>query len=75
MLFFAEFSQQRFGHESKPRLEAIDLILSDSTDVEKQWSAMCAAATELQVRRNEDPFFCLTFQARLFTLYQPIESD
>ncbi len=38
-----------FGEESVPRLEAIDLILSHSTDVEMQWRALCKAVTDLQV--------------------------
>lgn len=37
------------GEESVPRLEAIDLILSPSTDVELQWAALCKAVTDLQV--------------------------
>ncbi len=45
----SEHPWMKYGEESVPRLEAIDLILSDSTDVEKQWAAMCAAATDLQV--------------------------
>ncbi len=45
----SEHPWMKYGEESVPRLEAIDLILSDSTDVNKQWEAMCAAATELQV--------------------------
>ena len=45
----SEHSWMKYGEESVPRLEAIDLILSDVNDVDKQWQAMCLAATELQV--------------------------
>ena len=45
----SEHPWMKYGQETVPRLEAIDLILSDVTDVEKQWEAMCKAARELQI--------------------------
>lgn len=45
----SEHPWMKFGQESVPRLEAIDLILSHNTDVELQWSALVMAMPKLDV--------------------------